>query len=178
MFGQPIDPKRDEYRRYLERVGLIESLTKAFVRILRVRPENPIEYLLQNLGEARLHVDSIADLQEELANAHQEIQRLRDILNSINPELLLQLPPANINCDTHPKIELNPPISDCSLLTVEDKLLKLSLESGDRVSNSVDMKVVNNEFQHNPADPLGRNELNVITSFKKDTNTEEESVRE
>lgn len=100
---QPIDPKRDEYRRYLERGGIIESLTKVFVRILKERPEDPTQYLLQNLGDARLQADNIAYLQSELDEARNEIQRLTDIIVSINPDLLAKPTSHNdsVNNDNH-----------------------------------------------------------------------------
>ncbi|XP_073847630.1 c-Myc-binding protein homolog [Musca autumnalis] len=95
MAFKPIDPKRDEYRRYLERGGIIESLTKVFVRILKERPEDPTQYLLQNLGDARLQADNIAYLQSELEDARAEIQRLTDIIRNINPDLLNETPIRN-----------------------------------------------------------------------------------
>ena len=96
---QPIDPKRDEYRRYLERGGIIESLTKVFVRILKERPEDPTQYLLQNLGDARLQADNIAYLQSELEEARNEIQRLTEIIRGINPELLEESSNSNHDCN-------------------------------------------------------------------------------
>ncbi|KAL9890020.1 c-Myc-binding protein homolog [Glossina fuscipes] len=88
MAFKPIDSKRDEYRRYLERGGVIESLTKVFVNLLKERPDNPTEYLAQNLGVVRLQADNVAYLQNELEQAQNEIQRLTDIIRSIDPELL------------------------------------------------------------------------------------------
>uniref|UniRef100_A0A1A9W2B5 c-Myc-binding protein homolog n=1 Tax=Glossina brevipalpis TaxID=37001 RepID=A0A1A9W2B5_9MUSC len=88
MAFKPIDSKRDEYRRYLERGGVIESLTKVFVNLLKERPDNPTEYLAQNLGVVRLHDDNVAYLQNELEQAQNEIRRLTDIIRSIDPELL------------------------------------------------------------------------------------------
>lgn len=72
----------------MERGGIIESLTKVFVRILKDRPEDPTQYLLQSLGDARLQADNIEYLQNELEDARSEIQRLTDIIRGINPELL------------------------------------------------------------------------------------------
>ncbi|XP_075147037.1 c-Myc-binding protein homolog [Haematobia irritans] len=106
MAFKPIDPKRDEYRRYLERGGIIESLTKIFVRILKERPEDPTQYLLNNLGDARLQADNIAYLQNELEDARMEIQRLTDIIKNINPDLLNEVQSKNSpNGDA--KLELN-----------------------------------------------------------------------
>ena len=54
MAFKPIDSKRNEYRRYLERGEIIELLTKVLVRILKEGPEDPTQYLLQKLGNNRL----------------------------------------------------------------------------------------------------------------------------
>lgn len=76
----------------MERGGIVESLTKVFVRILKERPEDPTQYLLHNLGDARLQADNMAYLQAELEDARVEIQRLSDIIRSINPDLLNETP--------------------------------------------------------------------------------------
>ncbi|XP_017486701.1 PREDICTED: C-Myc-binding protein homolog [Rhagoletis zephyria] len=88
MAFKPIDPKRDEFRRYLERSGVIEALTKVFVRIVKERPENPLEYLRYNLGDSLHQADSMVYLQSELEEARSEIQRLRGMIESVNPDAL------------------------------------------------------------------------------------------
>ncbi|XP_054739397.1 c-Myc-binding protein homolog [Anastrepha obliqua] len=92
MAFKPIDPKRDEFRRYLERSGVIEALTKVFVRIANEHPENPLDYLRHNLGDSLHQADSVAYLQSELEEARSEIQRLRGIIESVHPEALLEQP--------------------------------------------------------------------------------------
>ncbi|XP_067616680.1 c-Myc-binding protein homolog [Eurosta solidaginis] len=100
MAFKPIDPKRDEFRRYLERSGVIEALTKVFVRIVKERPENPLDYLRRNLGDALHQADSMAYLQSELEEARQEIQRLRTIIENVNPDALRDQPQEHVekNC--------------------------------------------------------------------------------
>lgn len=85
---QPIDPKRDEIRRYLERGSVLDSLTKIFIRVIKERPENPMEYIRNNIGVVRHQHDKYERLQQDLQVANEEIQRLRGIINSINPEVL------------------------------------------------------------------------------------------
>ncbi|XP_011210167.2 c-Myc-binding protein homolog [Bactrocera dorsalis] len=88
MAFKPIDPKRDDFRRYLERSGVIEALTKVFVRIVKDRPENPLDFLRHNLGDALHQADSMAYLQSELQEARGEIERLRGLIESIDPDAL------------------------------------------------------------------------------------------
>ena len=99
MTFRPIDLKWDEYRRHLKRGGIIESLTKVFIRILKERPEDAIQYLLQNLGDARLQGDNIAYLQSELDETRNEIQHLTEIIREINPELPEETSNSNHDCN-------------------------------------------------------------------------------
>ncbi|XP_034485447.1 c-Myc-binding protein homolog [Drosophila innubila] len=85
---KPIDPKRDEIRRYLERGSVLDSLTKIFIRIIKERPENPMEYIRNNIGMVRHQHDKYERLSQDLQEANEEIQRLRAIINSIDPEVL------------------------------------------------------------------------------------------
>lgn len=85
---KPIDPKRDEIRRYLERGSVLDSLTQIFIRIIKERPENPMEYIRNNIGMVRHQHDKYERLTQDLQEANEEIQRLRAIINSINPEVL------------------------------------------------------------------------------------------
>ncbi|XP_017000413.2 c-Myc-binding protein homolog [Drosophila takahashii] len=88
MSFKPIDPKRDEIRRYLERGSVLDSLTKIFIRVIKERPENPMEYIRNHIGVVRHQHDKYERLQQDLQLANEEIQRLRGIINSINPEVL------------------------------------------------------------------------------------------
>ncbi|BFF92684.1 c-Myc-binding protein homolog [Drosophila madeirensis] len=88
MSFKPIDPKRDEIRRYLERGSVLDSLTKVFIRVIKERPENPMEYIRNNIGAVRHQHDKYERLQEQLQSANEEIQRLRGIINTIDPEAL------------------------------------------------------------------------------------------
>ncbi|XP_016941781.3 c-Myc-binding protein homolog [Drosophila suzukii] len=88
MSFKPIDPKRDEIRRYLERGSVLDSLTKIFIRVIKERPENPMEYIRNHIGVVRHQHDKYERLQQDLQLANDEIQRLRGIINSINPEVL------------------------------------------------------------------------------------------
>ncbi|XP_023173947.1 c-Myc-binding protein homolog [Drosophila hydei] len=88
MSFKPIDPKRDEIRRYLERGSVLDSLTKIFIRVIKERPENPMEYIRNNIGVVRHQHDKYERLSQDLQEANEEIQRLRAIINSINPDVL------------------------------------------------------------------------------------------
>ncbi|KAH8295431.1 hypothetical protein KR018_011074, partial [Drosophila ironensis] len=80
---QPIDPRRDEIRRYLERGSVLDSLTKIFIRVIKERPENPMEYIRNNIGVVRHQHDKYERLQQDLQAANEEIQRLRGIVEEL-----------------------------------------------------------------------------------------------
>ncbi|XP_017144060.1 c-Myc-binding protein homolog [Drosophila miranda] len=92
MSFKPIDPKRDEIRRYLERGSVLDSLTKVFMRVIKERPENPMEYIRNNIGAVRHQHDRYERLQQQLQSAIDEIQRLRGIINNIDPKALAGQP--------------------------------------------------------------------------------------
>lgn len=49
---QPIDSKREEFRRYLERAGVMDALTKVLVSLYEEpdKPEDALEYVRKHLG--------------------------------------------------------------------------------------------------------------------------------
>ncbi|CAH0683077.1 c-Myc-binding protein [Helicoverpa armigera] len=49
---KPIDSKREEFRRYLERAGVMDALTKVLVSLYEEpdKPEDALEYVRKHLG--------------------------------------------------------------------------------------------------------------------------------
>lgn len=92
FFFQPIDSKRDEFRKFLERAGLIDLVSKCFIKLYEEteKPENPIEFFRENIGDALKEKMKIKMLQAELEEAKKEIEELRkkikkdDEIDSIN----------------------------------------------------------------------------------------------
>ncbi|KAL9645599.1 hypothetical protein ABK040_000661 [Willaertia magna] len=52
MSYQSINAKKEEFRKYLEKNGVVDSITKALVCLYEEpeRPPNPLEYIKQYLG--------------------------------------------------------------------------------------------------------------------------------
>lgn len=84
ILPQPIDNRRDEFRRYLERTGLIDALNKVLVNLFHEneKPENTVDYLCNNIGDVRADKDTIEALKAELAKARKEIELLKKNLPS------------------------------------------------------------------------------------------------
>lgn len=74
---KPIDGSKEEFRKYLDRKGVLDAITKVLIKCNSDRPENAIEYLLDNLGERLMDKDTIARLENELNDARNEIEMLK-----------------------------------------------------------------------------------------------------
>ncbi|CAO1378475.1 unnamed protein product [Diamesa tonsa] len=80
-YEHPIDESKEEFRVYLTRSGIMDSLTKVLAKIQEMRPENPLEFLQSNLSISLVHQDVIRDLEEKLIEANREITRLQKELD-------------------------------------------------------------------------------------------------
>ncbi|XP_011147279.1 c-Myc-binding protein [Harpegnathos saltator] len=78
----PIDIKREEFRKYLERSGVIEGLTKVLV-MLYEEPEKPtdaLEYVRKHLGGVMEDTSEVDTLKKELDDAKAKITELKSKL--------------------------------------------------------------------------------------------------
>ena len=81
--------KRDDFRRYLDRTGVLDALTKAMVALYeeRERPTNALDYLRNFLGNTPPSTtantnnnnddDEVQRLREENARLQQELDQVR-----------------------------------------------------------------------------------------------------
>lgn len=80
---KPIDGSKEDFRKYLDRKGVLDAITKVLIKCNSDRPENAIEYLLDNLGERLKDKDTIARLENELNDARNEIEMLKREMNAL-----------------------------------------------------------------------------------------------
>ena len=69
MAVQTTEQKKDEFRKYLEKNGVIDQLTKVLVGLYeeQEKPGNVVEFIKRNLGEpSDLDVDQLLAENEEL----------------------------------------------------------------------------------------------------------------
>ena len=82
-FIQPIDGSKEDFRKYLDRKGVLDAITKVLIKCNSDRPDNAIEFILENLGEKVKDRDTIARLETELTDARHEIDVLKRELTTL-----------------------------------------------------------------------------------------------
>jgi len=88
------DSKREEFRKYLEKAGVIDALTKVLVNLYEEpeKPNNALDFLFTNLGSdgpASADVEGlksdIVDLRAKLASLTEENEDLKGRLEKYEP---------------------------------------------------------------------------------------------
>lgn len=78
VFSQSVDPRREEFKKYLEGVGVFDSLTKAFLSLFEEqdKPDDPLRFIKQQLGINGSN--DLESLQEQLAEAKKKLEELKE----------------------------------------------------------------------------------------------------
>ncbi|XP_012278057.1 c-Myc-binding protein isoform X2 [Orussus abietinus] len=86
--ARPIDSKREEFRKYLERAGVMDALTKVLVSLYEEieKPEDALEYVRKNLGGITEGTSDMELLKKELAEAKARIVELEARLARHEPD--------------------------------------------------------------------------------------------
>mmetsp|Transcript_25586 Transcript_25586/g.44118 ORF Transcript_25586/g.44118 Transcript_25586/m.44118 type:complete len:103 (+) Transcript_25586:51-359(+) len=77
MAFQPSDSKKDEYRKYLERSGVIDALTKVLVALYEEpeKPSNALDFIKQYLGApTQADYDSLKTERDDLQKKNEELK--------------------------------------------------------------------------------------------------------
>ncbi|XP_070821861.1 c-Myc-binding protein-like [Chaetodon trifascialis] len=74
------DSKREQFRRYLEKTGVVDSLTSVLVALYEQqdRPSNALEFVKERLGAADLTSANTEALQQEVTDLRQKCARLAE----------------------------------------------------------------------------------------------------
>ena len=86
MAFQTTESKREEYRKYLEKSGVIDQLTRVLVELYEEnnKPENAIDFIKKYLGSpSDVDVDSLKIQHTQLK---EENERLKNRLNNLRKE--------------------------------------------------------------------------------------------
>lgn len=82
------DSKREEFRKYLERAGVMDALTKVLVSLYEEteKPNDALEYIRKNLGDITENGVEINTLKKELDEARAKITELQAKLVKYEPD--------------------------------------------------------------------------------------------
>ncbi|XP_073341167.1 c-Myc-binding protein-like [Pagrus major] len=74
------DTKREQFRRYLEKAGVVDSLTSVLVALYeqQERPSNALEFIKEHLGGGGQTSTDTEDLQQEVMDLRQRCSRLAE----------------------------------------------------------------------------------------------------
>ncbi|CAG2054216.1 unnamed protein product [Timema podura] len=77
---EPIDSKREEFRKYLERAGVMEALTKVLVGLYEEaeKPTNALEYVRKNLSANNEETDKLEEVKTLLDQKEVHIKELEE----------------------------------------------------------------------------------------------------
>ncbi|XP_053947915.1 c-Myc-binding protein homolog [Anastrepha ludens] len=79
------EAKKDLRHAYLRECGITGKLNEIFNKLLqaKVKPENPLDFIREELGDKPIPDEIIENMEHELDDAHREIRRLRGILKEL-----------------------------------------------------------------------------------------------
>jgi len=77
---KPADSKREEYRKYLEKAGVLDALTKVLVGLYEEpeKPNNALDFLKMNLGANGPEAADIEALKLEVTELRQKTEQLTE----------------------------------------------------------------------------------------------------
>ena len=85
MAYQTPDSKKEEFRKYLEKIGVIDALTKVLVGLYEEpeRPPNAVDYIKRYMGAPTgIDVDALRQENEDLKKEREELRSTIDELNT------------------------------------------------------------------------------------------------
>lgn len=76
---QPIENKRDQFRKYLEATGVIEVLSKSITKLMESpeKPESPVDFIRDNIGLSQKDLNQLEFLKEEVEVYKKQVNDLK-----------------------------------------------------------------------------------------------------
>lgn len=86
---QPIDCKRDQFRKYIESKGVIDMITKVLIKLLEapVKPEHPMDFIRDNLGATMYERNQIELLEQQVNDYKKEVTDLKSQIDELKSKL-------------------------------------------------------------------------------------------
>lgn len=84
-----LEAKREQFRRYLERSGVIDSLSKALIKLYEEsnKPEDAIRYVRKHMCETCVDDAQYEALKSDFQEANKTIQQLEHTVDSLRAKL-------------------------------------------------------------------------------------------
>ncbi|KAM8975844.1 C-Myc-binding protein [Pelodytes ibericus] len=89
------DSKREQFRRYLEKAGVLDTLTKVLVALYEEpeKPTNALDFLKQHMGAAGPETPDVEALRLELAEVKQKYEAVLEENKELKAKLAQLEPP-------------------------------------------------------------------------------------
>ncbi|KAK6170768.1 c-Myc-binding protein [Patella vulgata] len=83
------DSKREEYRKYLEKAGVLDVLTKVLVGLYEEpeKPNNALDFLRQHLGATSPETADVEALKLEVTELRQKNEQLQEEVNDLKAKV-------------------------------------------------------------------------------------------
>jgi len=90
------DSKREEFRKYLEKAGVLDALTKVLVGLYEEpeKPNNALDFLKQHLGANGPENADVEALKLEVTELRQKVEALSEENTELKQKLAQYEPPA------------------------------------------------------------------------------------
>ncbi|KAF3423125.1 hypothetical protein E2986_12329 [Frieseomelitta varia] len=86
---KPPDSKKEEFRKYLERAGVMDALTKVLVSLYEEpeKPDDALEYPLKHVY-IRLHLGGITEVDVEVKLLKEELEEAKSKITELKAKLV------------------------------------------------------------------------------------------
>ncbi|XP_013406842.1 c-Myc-binding protein-like [Lingula anatina] len=90
------DSKREEFRKYLEKAGVLDALTKVLVGLYEEpeKPNNALDFLKHHLGSGGPETADVEALKLEVTELRQKVEQLTEENSDLKAKLQAYEPPA------------------------------------------------------------------------------------
>lgn len=90
------DSKREEFRKYLEKAGVLDALTKVLVGLYEEpeKPNNALDFLKQHLGASGPESADVEALKLEVTELRQKVEQLTEENTELKQKVAQYEPPA------------------------------------------------------------------------------------
>ncbi|XP_071819491.1 c-Myc-binding protein-like [Apostichopus japonicus] len=91
---RPADSKREEFRKYLEKAGVLEALTKILVALYEEpeKPNDALDFLKQHLSNTNPDTADVEALRLQVSELQQKVEQLQDENKELRSKIQQQEP--------------------------------------------------------------------------------------